>query len=191
MTLNERVKKWNENFFKWNNFSDAGYSWVAIGDTFKIKEELKSAGAKFNRELGWHFRSEPSEFKTVRITLDDVTRKDCDGRIKYKEDAYDFINELKMQFIEPTNSEWVGEIGQKITIIGVLKDVHQFQSAFGLTNVFSFDDEDENTIVWMTTKHVPIEIGMHCELSGKIKAHNTFRGDKQTLLSRCNYYIFN
>ena len=185
----EKRDKWNENFYKWYNFNNDGDTYVAVGDTYSIKDELKKSGAKFSRELGWSFKEDPVKFKTIKIHIDSVAHKSDRGIYHFNDDVEDFMKKIQEQFIEPTNSEWVGEIGEKLITWVILKDTHQFQGTFGLTTIYTFKDEDDNSIIWMTTKNVPIEIGDHCELKGTVKAHNIFRGDKQTLLSRCQYNV--
>ena len=187
----EKVKKWNDNFFKWYNINEDGYTYVAVGDTYSIKDELKKNGAKFNKEIGWSFKEDPGKFKTIKISVDSIAYKKDSGTYHLNPDIGETMKEFHEKFIEPTNSEWVGEIGEKVLTWGTLKNTHQFQGTFGLTTVLTFSDEEENSIVWMTTKNVPIEIGDFCEIEGTVKAHNTFRGDKQTLLTRCRYEILN
>ena len=52
MTKLERINIWNENFHKWNAFDQNDFTWIVLGDTYSIKDELKKQGAKFGRELG-------------------------------------------------------------------------------------------------------------------------------------------
>lgn len=190
MMSKEKVDTWNNNFFKWHNINENGYTYIAVGDTYSIKEELKKAGAKFSKELGWSFKEDPVKFKTVKIELDSIAHKSDKGIYHLNENTPELIKSMQQMFIEPTNSEWVGNVGDKITVLCILKDTHQFQGAFGLTTVFTFSDENENSIVWMTTKSIPLSVGDECALKGTIKAHNTFRGDKQTILTRCSYEKF-
>lgn len=185
MTTVERTKRWNDNFYKWNNFNDDGNTWVAVGNTYAIKEDLKKAKAKFSQELGWHFDFEPIGFKTVKINVDSVAYKSDTGKYHFNENVIEMMTDLQSKFIEPTNSEWIGEIGNRLTSHAYLRNTHQFQGTFGLTSVFTFEDEFENSIVWITSKYVNVNVGDFCEISGIIKAHNIFRGDKQTVLTRC------
>ena len=187
----EKVKRWNENFFKWYNINEDGYTYVAVGDTYSIKDELKKAGAKFNKELGWTFKEDPVIFKTVKIDLDLIAYKSNNGIYHLDDNIEKTMKKFHEKFIEPTNSEWVGNIGEKIRTWGILKNTHQFQGTFGLTTVYTFSDEEENSIVWMTTKNMSIEVGDFCELKGTVKSHNIFRGDKQTLLTRCQCEVIN
>ena len=51
----------NAKLFKVNGFNENGEMWIALGDTFTIKEELKAAGAKFDYVFFWHFDHEPAD----------------------------------------------------------------------------------------------------------------------------------
>ena len=181
----EKIKKWNDNFFKWYNINEDGDTFIAVGDTYSIKDDLKKAGAKFNKELGWSFKEDPVKFKTIKVNVDSIAHKSNGGIYHLNDNINEMMKEFHEKFIEPTNSEWVGTVGEKIRTWGILKNIHQFQGTFGLTTVYTFSDEEENSIVWMTTKNMSIEVGDLCEIKGTVKAHNIFRGDKQTLLTRC------
>lgn len=186
---NEKIKTWNDNFYKWYNINENDYTYVAVGDTYSIKDELKKAGAKFSKELGWTFKEDPIKFKTIKVELNSIAHKGKNGIYHLNPEIEETMKKFHEMFIEPTSSEWVGNVGEKLTTLVILKSSHQFQGTFGLTTVFTFSDENENSIVWMTTKDININVGDACELRGTIKAHNTFRGDKQTLLSRCSCEI--
>ena len=58
---NERIKKAQHDWPRNNGFNDDNLTFIfTIGNTYEIKDELKEAGYKFNRELGWH-GAEPFE----------------------------------------------------------------------------------------------------------------------------------
>ena len=52
-TTKERIEKWNKNFKSYNAFDEDLNTWLVMGNTYAIKDELKKKGAKFSRELGW------------------------------------------------------------------------------------------------------------------------------------------
>lgn len=186
MTKEERIKNWNENFKRWNAFNDNLETFIVIGNTFDIKDELKKKGAKFSPELGWHFDHEEPGYVLEKITYDEVGKNMPDGKliIDY-ENAPNVIKKIQEKYLEPTNSEWVGEVGEKRSFWVELKNIHSFQGTFGYTDVLTFEDEDENTIVWLTGHRSDLKVGEHYLLKGTIKAHRIFREDKQTVVSRC------
>lgn len=190
MTKIERIRNWNDNFYKWNNFDQNGDTWVVLGNTYEIKDELKKLGAKFSRELGWHFNKEVAGYQLVRINVVEVAEKNFDGKIFFKEDVEERVNKIRkeLEVFKPTKSEFVGEVGGRYSGRVILKRAYYFQGAFGYTGIFNFEDEDGNTIVWKTSADREFEENTIYQISGKIKEHSEYRGDKQTVLTRCDYH---
>ena len=189
MTKIERVRNWNENFYRWNAFDQNGDTWVVLGNTYEIKDELKKNGAKFSRELGWHFDKEIADYNVVKVNIIEVAEKNFDGKLFFKEDAVEIVNSKKkaLETFESTKSQYLGEIGERLTVKVILKKVYIFEGVFGTTGIFTFEDEEENTIVWKTSADKAFEEDTIYVLTGKVKEHSEYRGDKQTVLTRCNF----
>lgn len=88
-------------------------------------------------------------------------------------------------------SQHVGQIGDKIDLDVVLEkrawfDVPSFRG-FGTDTmyVFTFRDQQGNALVWKTSKGLVHETGAKVHLTGTIKDHNEYDGEKQTVLTRC------
>lgn len=81
------------------------------------------------------------------------------------------------------NSVWVGNLKDRITIlVQSFKCVTSWETEFGTTRVYKIVDETGNVFTWKTSTF--IEDGVK-SITGTIKAHNEFRGVKQTELTRC------
>ena len=178
------IEKWNENFRRIHNFSEDNKTWIAVGDTYAIKDELKKAGAKFSRELGWHFNFCTTEFTVVELSVENLV-KDPHGKYHLKENVQEIVKSINDKYIVPTNSNWVGEIGKRETFYVMLSDCRRYASVFGDSTILTFKDENENSIVWFCSAGWKPEIGAEYRLRGTVKAHNEFRGDKQTIVNRC------
>ena len=176
---------WNENFNRWNNFNSDGDTWIVLGNTFEIKEELKKRGAKFNRELGWHFDHEESDYQTYKINMKDITDTYEDGRLHFVDNVYCIVEQIKKihTVYEPSNSDWLGEIGKKLFVQVHLTSVRHLANAFSSV-VYEFEDEDENIIVWITSSNVEFDKEHDYWIDGVVKDHNEFNGEKQTRLVR-------
>ena len=183
----KKVDEWNENFKNWNAFNDSGETWIVLGDTFSIKDELKQKGAKFNRELGWHFDHDEPGYQLYKINMDDVTDTYFDGRLYFSEDVYDIVNKIKKEntVYEPSKSNWIGEVGKKVDADVVLRNYRSFYGNFGETGVFEFEDSDGNTVIWMTSPDRDIDYDHIYWIEGTVKDHSEYKGDKQTRLTRC------
>lgn len=81
-----------------------------------------------------------------------------------------------------SNSKWVGEVGERITMTGNCKCVTSWENQFGVTYVYKFTTEEGNIFTWKTGKSLSEGA---LTLKGTIKAHNEFRGAKKTELTRC------
>ena len=82
-------------------------------------------------------------------------------------------------------SAFVGAEGEKVTVDVRLQKVGGFESQFGYTNVYTFEDKDHNLLVWKTGTSIGIEVGAYATLTGTVKEHSEYREMKQTVLTRC------
>ena len=182
-----KVDEWNKNFKLWNGFDDNNNTWIVLGDTFDIKDEIKSKGGKFCRELGWHFDHIEPGYQLYSINIDDITDKYYDGRLYFSDEVWDLVKDIKNKYTiyEPDNSNWVGEVGKKIDFDGILKNYRSYYGNFGETGIFEFEDENGNTIVWMTSPDKEIDDKHIYWIEGTVKSHDEFRGKKSTRITRC------
>ena len=163
-----------------------GKTFCVCGDTFAIKDELKAAGAKFSRELGWHF-SEPTSYPCIEVLADEVISDRyiwSYGKPNFAlvENAAQIVK-AKMPKKE-VHSEYVGEIGGIVATEMTLKRVYSFDSRFGTTYINNFEDEDGNVFVWKTGSWSGEERKSY-NIIGTVKEHSEYRGTKQTILTRC------
>ncbi|MDU4051129.1 MAG: hypothetical protein E7H33_09455 [Clostridium perfringens] len=51
-----------------------GFVYAVCGNTYNIKDELKAAGARWNKELKtWTFENEVANYKVKKINYEDIT----------------------------------------------------------------------------------------------------------------------
>lgn len=191
----ERAKaqapKVNAEFFKKMGMNENGKAWIVLGNTYEIKDDLKAAGAKFNNLLGWHFDHEPSEYNCFELSVDEIAETDKAGVWELFDDWWvqKIVKEQKDAHAPKTASEYIGEVGQKLTVDVSLTRICQFETHFtyrGETSyIYKFADVNGNTITWKTAKHLDIEEGWTGKVTGTVKEHSEYKGDKQTVLTRC------
>ena len=166
-------------------------TYCVCGDTYEIKDELKAAGAKFSRELGWHFSEPVTGYACIEIAADDVISDELDwwyGKpcFKFAENAAEIVK-AKMPKKEIC-SEYVGNIGDKVSVDLTLKRAYSYETSFGYRTqtvyINSFEDEDGNVYVWKTQSWLGEE-GKTYWVSGTIKDHSEYKGIKQNILTRC------
>lgn len=156
-----------------------------MGENFSIKEELKQLGCKFKPQIGWYSAKPLNGYKTQRMTSDLVL-----------EAAYPLINwksaqECKENFINEDIGNWIGEIGDRLQIklhIDKVIEVGGFTYSpgpWGHANSYLIlmHDEEGNEYKWSTSCWY--KEGEDVEFKATVKAHDSYRGHRQTVLTRC------
>lgn len=187
----------NARFLENMGFNADGMTWVVLGDTYAIKDELKERGAKYNRTLGWHFAEDVEDYFTLEVSADEVfSVSEYDGHYMDYSD-YGMVREV-MDKIEEANiemnrqndtTEYVGEVGDRIEMAVTLTRISTFETNYTycgeLNFIYNFTDADGNVLIWKTTKCIDKEVNDKITLKGTVKAHDEYKGTKQTVLTRC------
>lgn len=89
-------------------------------------------------------------------------------------------------------SNYVGNVGERIDIEVYLVRRFAFESYYGMQQLYIFKDDEDNLYKWKTSKYIVDSKGQSIEMNenkifikGTIKAHEEYRGVKQTELTRC------
>ena len=171
-----------------NGFNETGVTYVYIADdSYNRKDELKAAGWRYHALIGWHIGevNVPHNEEDIYI-LDADTAAEFnmygDGNWKYS--VKDIIAEAKASSKAQSRSEWVGLEKEKIIDLPVvLKRKSGCQTRFGWSDIYTFMNGD-NVIVWFTSSNTDLEESKEYLLSATIKAHNEYKGEKQTTITR-------
>lgn len=178
----------NAKILKDNGFNEDGFMWIVLGDTYSIKEELKAAGAKFDRVFLWHLDHEDNRYPCVKISIEDVAEKNIVDLWILNDYVWEYIEDLRKKNAPKSESEYVGEIGEKFDSDVVLSKIHTYETHFTyygeLNFIYKFKDQNDNTIIWKTSNK-DLEEGETYRIKGTIKEHSEYDGDKQTVLTRC------
>lgn len=96
---------------------------------------------------------------------------------------------------EKAKSDYVGEVGKKITITGKGSIITSYQTQWGFTTIYKFVDENDNVFIWKTSNTITgtdkrgdtVYVGdmRTITITGTVKEHNEYNGEKQTVLTRC------
>lgn len=82
-------------------------------------------------------------------------------------------------------SNYVGAVGKKLqTAIKVLKCT-EFSGSYGLTTAVTMIDNSGNILSWFASGSKSYEKDIDYMLTGTVKDHRLYKGQKQTLLNRC------
>lgn len=180
----------NKEFFQAQGFNENGKTFVILGNTYNIKEQLKELGCKWCNLIGWHSPVELEGFNSVEIDVDDVYFKDYAETYRWNywkgngEETYSSkIKEANEAMNRKTNpSAHVGSAGDKIEVEVELVRRGSFDSTFGTTYVYNFKDSNGNVFIWKTKNFFDVK---NCLLKGTIKEHSEYKGICQTVLTRC------
>ena len=101
---------------------------------------------------------------------------------------------------EKAKSDYVGEIGKKITITGKGSVITSYQTQWGFTTIYKFVDENNNVFIWKTSNTITgtdkrgdtvyVKDMETITITGTVKEHNEYNGEKQTVLTRCKVVGF-
>ncbi len=199
----ERARKKNlegrADFLEKEGFNSEGKTFVVAGNTFDIKDEFKAAGAKYCAPLGWHFAEKPENLITIEMSVEECFWENNIATLNWNE-TYDIQEIIKARTPrEPSISEYLGKIGERITVRVALKKSFSFENDYGYrpttSYIHNFEDEAGNVIIWKTTKSLneytysaggyTVHELIKCDLTGTVKEHSEYKGIKQTILTRC------
>ena len=173
-----------------NGFSEDGVTYLVLGNSYPIKDELKDSGFKFSPLLRWHYgKCEyelPQDCFYKMLNFYDLFVWDAESSSPFlREGAREVIDRI-FNPKEESNSSYVGEIGERLRDVQVVvKNIGGFDSAYGYKWVYTFEDESGNRYTWFTTSQQGVSIGTALTLTGTIKAHVEYKGAETTQLTRC------
>jgi hypothetical protein len=175
-------------WLKANNFSEDGVTYIIVGETYSIKDQLKADGFLYHPILKWHrSNAEGYEDKVIELKIEEVVKFSPIGSAFFIDNAMDKVNKMIAGTQSNEESNWVGEIRDELppTEITLIKKTN-FSGAYGNTNVFSFKDKEGNIFTWFTTSNALIgkSIDDTFKIKGIIKNHTEYNNVKQTVLTR-------
>lgn len=193
--LIKKAPEANARFLLYNGFDSEGNTWVVTGNTYSIKETLKEEGARFYGPIGWHFNHEVSNHDTVLVNVSEITETSQIGEYYFK-DGVDIKKVIrdKMPKEDIPSSEFIGQVKDKINIEVTYIDHRSFETPSytywkgnDIINVYRFNDDNGNILIWKTQSYPELEEGKRYLLSGMINQHQEYKGVKQTMLKRCKF----
>ena len=162
-----------------------GYIWIFTGPTYENKEWFKEQGCHYTRWWGWGWSSEkeephdlPEGIEAKQLSWDLVGN----GDVLIAEDK--IAAALETVLYDPGTSEYMGDIGDKITIDVVVTKNITLEGYYGINHMHIMEDEDGNVFVWSTAAR-DWEEGSEHTITGTVKDHRTYKNVKQTVLTRC------
>lgn len=178
----------NAKYFESLGCSPEGKAWLVLGNSYDIKEDLKAAGARYDWAMGWHFNEKNEKFNVAEFDVASLGHEYEDGTIHIiMEEIEKAVKEFKKDNAPKveSKSEFIGEVKDKVSCsVKEFKCLTSWETQWGVTFLYEFITEEGNILIWKTGKWIDDEAEITA-ISGTVKAHNEFRGIKQTELTRC------
>lgn len=202
----EESDEWNKKWMAKEGFNEEGITYIVLGNTYEIKEELKAHGAKFNYTLGWHMPNAEG-YDAVPMNIDQVTYHMYNGRLDYimYSEIVELVKALKEkaeQELKAKNgehiSEYIGTVGERREFTCKLVGHFCYESNFGgygywtdnTMHIYKFKDENGDIVVWNTATYLDDDKPEY-KFKATIKEHSEYKGEKQTVISRPKFFTEN
>ena len=157
--------------YKCGGTGKEGRSWKEYTPEYeaKLEERRKKKAEKYAKEHEAEIKAKQEE-----EARKEAERKAEEERIKE----------------EKAKSQYIGAEGEKIQIEAVYNYSAHYEtkslSGYGMqTNYIHNFKAGDNVIIWKTTAPLGFEKNTKVTIKGTIKAHNEYKDEKQTILTRC------
>lgn len=176
----------NKQFRESLGLAEDGSAWIVVNKYAKA-EDMKPLGARWNPALGWHFKDEHEG--TFYMSGEDLGEYDENNWSWHlKAGIEKVIDEKRASLLPKTVSEFVGTVGEKLDIEAVFEREFTYETHYTysgeLVSIYKFKVGDD-TLVWKTSSYFRFREGNKYRVRGTVKEHSEYRGDKQTVLTRC------
>lgn len=163
-----------------------GYITIFKGNTYEDKEYFKMNSARYSRLWGWYFVSTedlpddiPEDVIPIKLSWEMVGQEN--GELLPEPQVIAAVETL---IYDEDVSEYQGEIGDKIEAIVTVEKAVELDGYYGRSTMHIMRDYEGNCYVWTTAARSWSE-GTEHNIVGTIKALKTYKGTKQTILTRC------
>lgn len=170
-------------------------SWVDNGICFKcggigkVEGKWKEYTPEYEQKLAERRAKRNAKLRAEQEAELEKVRAEQE-RIRKAEEEARAIEEARIK-AEKSISQYVGNIGEKITISGIYDHSAWFDIHVGWMTqtmyVHTFVDSNGNKLVWKTSSNSLSSLteGDAVEIKGTVKEHSEYRDEKQTSLTRC------
>ena len=154
-------------------------------------EQPSEAGLAEAREvMDWLTAMEPDdasdlERNCITLALSGYAKRNHIGMLAYMPVGHRRkIERQAQQEAAVARSEYVGEVGQRITLkAATVALLSSWDGYYGTTWLYKFVDESGNVFIWKSSRPFTAEDG--ATIRATVKDHNERDGVKQTIVTRC------
>lgn len=163
-----------------------GYITIFKGNIDAVEDWFKAEKVcKFHTIWGWYISSEdemptlPAEVSAVQLPWESVSNPD--GSFK---PTSAIIKAIEALIYEPSTSKHFGAVGERLDLIVEVIRVIPLEDHFGKKTFHLFRTSDGNIASWTTAART-LDLNKQYKLRATISAHEIYKGEPQTRLTRC------
>jgi hypothetical protein len=93
----------------------------------------------------------------------------------------------RLQAANAADSKHVGRPKQRLTFSATVERKSWFEGNYGVTHIYKFRTTDGNALTWFASRDQDLAVGDAVTLTGTVKKHDDYRGEAQTVLTRCKH----
>lgn len=162
-----------------------GYIYLILGDTSQFTDWLKIIGARYHKIFHWYLPSTveipqivPNGLRFVKldwstVSLNNFLKSDAD------------LNAIMSPYLYGDSvSDFVGHEGERITLLLTVMYAAEVNGKYGPSTLHIFQDKYGNIFQWKTNSK-ELVVGQTYNVTGTIKRHYVYKGQKRTDLTRC------
>lgn len=82
------------------------------------------------------------------------------------------------------NSEHIGAVKERLTVDVTIESIHDCESDWGTTHIHKMIDSAGNALTWFSSSK-RLTVGQAYTMKATVKKHDEYRGEKQTVVTRC------
>lgn len=140
------------------------------------------------RFWGWYFPGTetlpdnlPTEVNVIKLKWEEVGNDD--GKLKPEDKVIAAVDAAR--YPADNSSSHVGSIGERLDLTLTVISAIKIENSYGVGTLHTFEDTCGNQYTWMTNAK-SWEPGTIRKIRGTVKAHSTYKGKPQTILTRCS-----
>lgn len=163
-----------------------GYITIFKGNIGEDFEYFQRSAARYCRLWGWYFTSNdqlpediPEGIEPITLYWNMIGKED--ETLKSEDEVIEIVESL---IYDTDISEYQGEIGERLKLFLTVEKAITLDGYYGTNTLHVMRDDCGNCYVWTTAAKTWAEKSEHY-LVGTVKDHKTYKGVKQTILTRC------
>ena len=163
-----------------------GYITIFKGDTYAEIDWFRASIARYARWWGWYIISTeevpadlPAGIEAIRLPWESVGQDS--GELKPESLVKEAVEAL---IYDSSDSEYQGALGERLDLYLTVERTIELDGNYGRSTMHLMRDDCGNLYVW-TTASKSWAVGSEHHIRGTVKDHRTYKGEKQTVLTRC------